>query len=180
MPSSTRNQEIIHRYNNGETLISIGETYNITKQRIWQIVKPTRPPRRHLTFTKINARPEEILVARRLRDLGYSVKHMPYTYPHDLLVNGSMRVEVKGRTNGYPNSRTNRRLLYYKIAYLEPKDFDFLVVVSGDSSAPMYYVIPSVYINQHIAIPVDPKNNSRTQRLFRERWDQFKIALDKP
>lgn len=86
----------------------------------------------------------EIRVAQRLALFGYSAKRMPYNSPFDLLVNNSLRVEVK---YARPSDGWLWRINFHRHGELDETNVDFYVVmldgIPGFAKKAMFLVFPA-------------------------------------
>ena len=85
-------------YNQGYTLQKIGDRFNVSRQRIWQILKRNyaliKNHHEKKAIYNSNSRPSELYMIGKLFKLGYKVEPQPYNHPFDFLVNGK-KVEMK-------------------------------------------------------------------------------------
>lgn len=118
----------------------------------------------------------ELLVRSELRRQGYRVKWTGFNEPFDLLVDGRLRVEVKGARVAYKADRRNYR---YQ-ARVRNTDADVLVMVCVDEDGcNHFFVIPAEQIqtgNLSIANR-DPASYGGRWSDFYGAWDRVKEAL---
>lgn len=161
----------IEMYKQGLTFQAIGDDQGVTRQRINQIVKSLYTPinNRH-NRGKANPSRSELWVGEKLLLLGYSITHRPYMDLYDILVNDTIRVEVKHVKSPqykkhYPQAGC------FQIRGINKNNFDFLIVVCGDLIDPICYIIPSDSAPTALSLPVDSVYNTKRQRLHREAWE---------
>lgn len=167
--------ELMQHLQTGKTYKAIGLLYGISKQRVHQQAKKLGIVRvSGRRNTKVAANPAEIYVAKQLTDMGLRVDVMPYNSLYDLLVNKSIRVEVKHRKRASTKAGVNNRF-YYQIHQLAPRDHDILIIVTGElDKQPACYVLPTGH--RTITIPVTPLYYTAMQQ-YRDNWDLFYKAL---
>lgn len=169
-----RTQEIIKLYKLGETLRSIGEKFNISRQRVWQIIyisgANSISKRKRIQGAPTDS---EKHIARILRRKKLKVEHASYNNVFDLLVMDRVRIEVKHR------GMTGKDKIY-RFTCLNNKNFDVLIAVCGDykSHKASYYIFPSSAVKNYLSIPKNPISNTRKQRLYRDKWDVIQRVFD--
>ena len=161
-----RNQEIVRRYKLGETLRSIGEKFDISKQRVWQIISVcgcgSISNKRRIMANPLDS---EKHIASILRKKGFKVEYMPYNHIFDLLARSRVRIEVKYRLTAGGDR-------YYHFPYLNNKNFDVFIAICGDykNHKADYYIFPGSVVKHHISIPKNPIFKTRRQRLYKNKW----------
>lgn len=137
-------------------------------------------------------------VMRKLRSLGYSVfnvHHHDATAAYTLLLNGSIKICVKGaviRRNRVCYSLTSpsktgqtdrkRRLINGRIRKPFEKDCHFLICTVYDSKTdtdPDYYVIPSNVIPRDAqTLSIVPGSDTNMWTYYHDRFNQIQLRLD--
>ena len=168
-----RNITIFSMYIKGFKLREIGEKFKISKQRVWQIVKPkckTIHNRKQPT-AKANSTPSEFFAIGWFISKGLNVKRMPYNHPYDLEVEGK-KIEVKHRSK--PRLCVSNKK-YYQLKYnfnnlTSLVGVDFYMFICGDlNKIPEVYIYPTNKIKRNKQIPVKAK----TLRTDREKEFYF-------
>lgn len=163
---------VIQLYHKGLTYNEIGKEFGVSRQRIQQILSTKKIRRREINSNKTtNPTPSEILVAKKLKELGHFVKHMPYNYPYDMFVDRKIKIEVKYRKSLYKRKGIKS---CYRINLYE-KDFDFLVVVLKSLEDPIFYIFSRKQVGgSTLNIVGNTLNYSKYQKNNLERWDIIK------
>ncbi len=165
--------EALKLYNEGETLQFIGDKFNVSRQRIWQVLKPfnkdiTYQHRDYTMRVTKNPRPEEIFIANKLKKLGLNVEFQSYNNYFDLLVNNK-KVEIKYRT--IPVKKNDTTNLYYEFIYNVSKDIiDFYIFIVGKLPNSDFYIIPSNKTKKHFVVPVSPRYKTKKNRFYKNNW----------
>lgn len=165
----------LNLYNTGVPLSEIGRMFGVSRQRIWQVIKPLSQGavKRYPLGTKVHSTKEEERVYKLLVRKGFDVKKQDYNAPFDLLVNGK-KVEIKYRScpdihNGSP---------FYKFNYLKGREnIDFYIFVCGEFDENIY-IVPNEVVGKTYQISSDPKNKQakRKSRLYQENWYQLGVG----
>lgn len=171
-------QLALELYKNGLTLREIGEVFNVSRQRINQIMRSYSAPRNNNRAREASAPNEsELWIGELLREKGHSVRYQPYMDVYDIFLDGRFRIEVKHAKVGQKDLRNHRGgNNYYEMGALNQDNFDFLIAICGDLSNPVTYIIPSAIAPKYLTLPVTPKFNTRYQRLYREAWNLLKLT----
>ena len=160
-------------YRQGVTLSVIGKQFGVSRQRIHQFIMPYQPTREIFTngaqtrkASKIkHPNASEIWVAGELGKRGFRVEFTPYNYPYDLLLNGTIRIEVKHRmvtkNNGYTGT-----IRVYK------NNFDYLIIAIGNlEKMQSVYIIPSIGMVNVYNLALNPLSNGKHARMHFNKWD---------
>lgn len=168
----------IKMYNEGTSLAKIGKVFGVSRQRIWQALKPSykelvsHPPRYVLSYS---IRPEESWVVKKLKTLGMVAQFQGCTAPYDILANGK-KIEVKYRSRPQRHMKSGD---YYEFSPLVSRsDIDYWILIFGDIKNPNAYIIPGKDNPKSIYIPVTPKFNTSSRRKYLNKWSlltQFDI-----
>lgn len=180
-----RTQQILDLYRQGDTLISIGNRFGISKQRVWQIIKPRyqeladdgvdRP--HHCERNTTTSRPAELYVYGKLKSLGVDFQPTNYCAPYDAIVNGK-KVEIKHRSLPKRTKIEGHDYWFYNFNYLKPKTpIDCYIFVCGDlNRSPKCYIYEASKVKNYKRIPSQHlyKGTSRRYKEYLERWDKLK------
>lgn len=165
-------EDALTMYKRGCTLQEIGNKYNVSRQRISQIIEVTQTSRHIRNNLKKHPNKSELWLAKTLQEHGYSVKFTTYNNSYDLLVNDFLRIEAKHRVKASIKSKQNKA--YVHVGSINSKKFDFLILMIGDLyQNPAIYIIPSSKCPQNLSLPMLPKKNTRYQRLYRDAWSSL-------
>jgi hypothetical protein len=162
----------LEMYNQGMTLKSIGDIFNVSRQRAWQIVK-TRYDQvtigQRQNSTKISPRPEEKYVFKQLKQHGFSdVRHQTYGAPFDIEADG-LKIEIKYRSDTDEDGQ-------YNFGYLKGREkVDFYILLAGSIKSPTAYIVPGKDIKNSFNIPAFPKNRQAKLKkwLYEDKWEQM-------
>lgn len=162
----------LNLYNSGVPLSEIGNMFGVSRQRIWQIVKPFSQSviKRYPPGTKEHSTKEEQFIYDLLIKKGFVVKKQDYNAPFDLLVNGK-KVEIKYRSK--PDLHEGS--LFYKFNYLKGReDVDFYIFICGKIIENIY-IVPNEKVRQTYLISANPHNKQakRKARLYKENWHRL-------
>ena len=169
--NSLRSATIILDYSNGKTIAQIGRENNISRQRVWQIVKKFYQDLRLTRFHRgnnsnlIRTRPEEMYVIKKLERRGIKVVPQSYSSPFDLLVGHKKKVEIK-----YLSKAING---YYRYKYLKGRvGVDFYIFIAKDS----FFIVPSKSVENFVNIPETPKirKTKRFYRKYKDNWSALR------
>jgi hypothetical protein len=155
-----RKTEITRLYNRGDTLVDIGRSYGISRQRVWQIIKCQPKLKRRCDFDnkwKPHPSKSEIYIAELLRKKGHKVKYNGYAGGYDLLVDKKIRVEVKSRIS-------RGKLNYALFNYLDTRNFDLLICLLGKEKR--VYIMPASDVGSSLELPFNPKYRTRKQKMY--------------
>jgi hypothetical protein len=150
----------------GKSYKAIGDMFGVSKQRVQQLrakhflYKPLRRASK-----KVHANASELYVASLLQKMGHTVTLMPYNHPFDLLVNGTIRVEIKHCKRGQGTS--------YHACNIRSLNHDIFVFVTGEIKNATIYIVRSNKKRTGISAPIVPKHNTIYQKLHRENWALF-------
>lgn len=116
----------------------------------------------------------EIEVANWLRDLGYEVKQMLQNYPFDLLINNTVKVDVKFSNLGQDGNGYH----YYSYAIRKPyPTCDLYILVAHREGEDRYFIVPSKEVMQQ-QITIGEHQSIYNQYLFRlDILDQYISAF---
>jgi hypothetical protein len=161
-------------YNKNLPLSEIGRYFNVSRQRIWQIIKPldhkmTRFPH----GTKPHERPEEEYIYNILLNKKFDVYKQDYNSPYDLLVNGK-KVEIKYRSKADSHKTKGYSIMAYKFNSLKGKvPIDFYIFICGKIPNPeKIMIMPMEKVGSDITIIATPKNKQAKKRgcLYNLNW----------
>src|ERR1035437_496641 len=169
-------QLVINYYKNGETLEVVGKKFNVSRQRIHQIITKSNIKReiitnshqtKNLTTHKLPSLSEK-WVANKLISLGHIAEFTGYNNEYDLLIDNKFKIEIKHRTKSYIKNNN-----YYYQINLYKKIFDFLIIIVGELDNPTCYILPSSIKNYYFSVPVNPIFDTTFQRMYKEAWNQI-------
>lgn len=160
---------VINLYNSNIPLSEIGRMFNVSKQRIWQIVKPFSKDlvKRYPRGTKNHSTKEENQIYEILIKKGFTVEKQDYNAPFDLLVNGK-KIEIKYRSHPVKHEGS----LWFRFNFLKGKVYvDFYIFICGDYKRKIY-IVPSNFVKNTFQISNHPKNIQaiKKDRLYKENW----------
>lgn len=171
----TKKEEIVKLYDDGITLQEIGNRFNISRQRVWQIIKKDYTK---IKFSRIShgrkprPRRSEIYVQKKLSKMypKAKVELQNYNSHFDLLFN-KKKVEIK-------YARVTREIQgrkYYSFTSVKSIDSDIFVYIllCGDLENPVSYIVPAQEIKNNIHIPLEPVFRTKMQRKYRESWKKY-------
>lgn len=163
---------LLDMYKSGYTLRYIGEAFDISDSRVFQIIKRYFPEEAlkksgtRITNTGEHNSKSEKYIIEKLRGLGYRVEAQTYNAPFDLLVNG-YKVEIKYCKN-------HKRYNKYKKArgYAFPQTYtlipiDFFIFVCGKMGDTIEYILPAKEVGTTISFPISPATKKTKERLLR-------------
>ncbi len=163
-------KKALEMYERGDTLQVIGDRLGVSRQRINQIIRATVTPRRlSMSGRKIAPSKSELWLADLLATKGYVVTHMPQGAPYDLLLDTTIRIEVKHAAVSQVSVSRGRRP-YFQFSRMYKRNFDFLIAITGSLVNPTCYIFPSEKCPTDTWIPESPRYNTRVQRVNREAW----------
>lgn len=172
---------VIKMHDDGKTLQEIGKAFDISRQRVWQILKKECFVIKNYhkkTYIKIHNTPSEIYIIGKLTLLGFNVKSQPYNHYFDLLVNNK-KIEIKYRKS----AKFNGSAYYYSFQDLKPvKPIDLFIFMCGKIGVEKFFIVPSDKVNNTFNIAVFPKKYSQKiiHNRYLENWDLLNtIAIDK-
>lgn len=163
---------ILQLYELGESRASIAKKLNISKQRVSQILTKNGIVAKHLV-KKSNPNETELIVAKKLREMGFKTKHMPYNHEFDICVNDVLRVEVKSRS--IPRLKFGiRRYEKYRFD-VRRKEFDVIICLVLDKKTKKpkdWYIFSKEQIENKTTIEIvaNPKNYSKYQKDNKDAW----------
>mgnify|MGYP001564101776 CR=1 FL=1 len=158
-------------YHSLHSYSKVADVLGISRQRVHQIVRKSGEPKSNRAV-KLNPRKEELIVASKLRRLGYVVKHMPYLHNYDLLVNNKIRVEVKRKS--YVSYWRGKALFKFNFTH---KNFDIAVLLAGSISDPKFYIFTKEQIRKFsVNIRQNYLLNSKYPRINKDAWNFLSFA----
>lgn len=162
-------EQAVNLYNQGKTLREIGEEFGVSRQRVWQVLKPLakKITTNHTKkYSKKCPRPEEIFVAKKLEKMGATVEIQVYNNYYDLLVNG-LKVEIKHRTKVHGLGNGSKG---YSFLNLIPKyPIDFFIFICGELESATFYIIPASKVKFGTSFAYSYKNYSKRMS-YKENW----------
>lgn len=170
-----RIKEVCKLYESGITLQKIGEKFGVSRQRIWQIIKPfykklDKDKRHEGAFANkfsqaIIPNKHEIYLYRKLSRLGFNVELQPYNAPFDLLVNGK-KVQVK--------YRVLKRKWRVRFSYLKDKEeADFLILTMIKGKYKKSWIFPKGTFSNFKNLAWKKKYKTYNTKYI-EKWDLLK------
>lgn len=159
-------------YRLGRSRARIAEELGISKQRVSQILTKNGIVAKHLV-KKSNPNETELIASRKLREMGFKTKHMPYNYKFDICVNNKLRVEVKSRS--IPRIKFGvREYKKYKFD-IRRKEFDVIICIvleKKTKKVKSWYIFSREQVKNKTVIEIvaNPKNNSKYQKNNRDAW----------
>lgn len=107
----------------------------------------------------------EKIASEKLMSIGFEVIRMPQNFPYDLLVNNSIKIDVKV-SRLYRGEHGN----FYSFNLEKPyTTCDILILITTDDNADIknYYIVPSAFV---------PTNTQISIGEHRSKYDRFKNA----
>lgn len=159
-------------YNKRYTLTEIGAIYNVSRQRVWQRIKPhqdkvTIKRTNHNQSTKPNVAEKHI--QEQFDKRGFVYEKMPVTYAYDFIVNGK-KIEIKHRSK--KDLGTN---LYHFTFILQNKEkIDYYIFIVGElEKEPHYFIFPARVMKNFLSIPYMYQSKTKYS-IYYSAWDQLK------
>jgi len=159
-------------YEEGYALAEIGRQFSVTKQRVWQILKPfylelDKSKRRPSNNLSPISRPEQLFIIQELKRRRISVIPQGYTSLFNILI-GDKKVSIRYRTN--PTRRDDYE--YFRFDNLSAKvEMDFYILLAGQIPLSTIYIIPKERIRRSISIPTNPVGKiAKKWRQYKEAW----------
>lgn len=87
------------RFDEGKTLQEIGNEFNISRERVRQILNKGKQQKQYRSKV-YNGWIWELWVSKKLESLGIKNKLMPYKYSYDIKTENGIRIDVKSTENG--------------------------------------------------------------------------------
>ena len=168
---------IIDAYERGIPLSKIGKSIEISRQRVWQIIRKhmagfnvDTSNRRTVRRRQDHCNPSENFLIKSAEKRGLLVERMPYGYLFDLKINGHS-VEIKHRIN--PSNMG--AYSYYKFGEInKTSGAELCVLMCGPLSKCRCYIFPMKYATSSISIPhrfIYPK----AARKWKSRLNDFSL-----
>lgn len=110
---------------------------------------------------------QEVVAQERLISMGYEVRRMPQNFPYDLLVNDSLKVDVKA-SNLYSGANGS----FYSFNLEKPFctcDIYMLYLLNNDKTEKDVLIVPSVFVATNTQISVGEKTSKYYK--YSQRWD---------
>lgn len=171
--------------NNRMTDLEIAEKYGLTRTAISKMRKRVGVKSKDFTGQR-----GESLAIDELLSRGFKVENMnkkSMTYPFDLLINDSIRIEVKSATlldgyyryiltesseNGNIESETRIRLNNGRTKKRFDKTCDFILLVGIDPATQnKFFLIPSNKLPESIQTIGIPSSLNSKYAVYNDRWD---------
>ena len=163
-------------YEEGYPLVEIGRRFSVSKQRVWQILKPLylkldtperRPPN---NFSPIS-RPEVLFIVDELERRKIKATPQGYNTLFNLLIN-EKKVSIRYLTN--PSKKGIYS--YYRFCNLSAKiELDFYILLVGQIPLSTVYVIPKERIKRTLYIPVSSMGKvNKKWNIYKEAWHLLK------
>lgn len=148
-------------------LVSIGENglaCNISKKYGWYELADELGLKMKDSETTLGKKYENI-VAKKIESLGFEVDEMAQNYPYDLLINKTIKVDVKS-SHMYEGNDGN----FYSFRMgKEYATCDVYILVAINKSDEVYYIVPSASVIQNKQISIG-QYSSMYER-YKDRWD---------
>jgi transposase len=159
-------------YKQGKTYEEIGTYFHVSKQRIYQIINQlhlvrANNPQQSRIYRVVNPRPSERYIGEILQKKRFQIEYMPYNCTFDILLNKKYRIEVKHR-------KVSDKAGYYRVGYLNPFKFHYLILILGEIPTESIYIIPSRSAKTFMKINPNPFYRTKYNKLFLKQWSNIK------
>lgn len=184
----TRNEKIVELYSKGMVMSKIGQKWNITDARVWQIVKKhynnidtsKRQYKKQSLIKRLTK--SEKFVCEKLKSLGIKFETTGYNEYYDLTIKNK-KVEIKFRSKPIKinyktdDSKSKGCVELYKFNFLIPRHpIDYFIFVCGQlNKETKFYIYPANILKDNLAIQTNHVYNIKPKSLkYLENWEVFK------
>lgn len=181
--NETRYKDIINMYEDGKTYQLIADKYGISRQRVWQIVKPiyekldTSRRKKYDVSVFTKPTPSELYLYGKLKYLNIKFKIQPLQYYFDVLIK-KYKVEIKHRSvtkNIYFKDDRYKGYCFNNLKPIHP--IDYYIFICGDlKKHPDCYIYKASLIGNTHVIPINFKRAKIEKRYLKHlnNWEVFK------
>lgn len=163
----------IKLHNDGFSNVYIGELFNVSRQRIWQVLKRNGVKligKKKVSGT-VHNNSSELYILKILKQKGFVVKRQGYNNDYDFLVNNK-KVEVKYRSKGVLSR--NKRTPYFDFNNLKMiEKIDFYIFICNKIPNTKIFIVPCNKVKNTFGMSLKPfsKKTKLRYNMYLERWD---------